>query len=83
MDNYSITIQELIERPDIRTDFSGNDAWMNKMTDKEIDQFYEEAKQICIKEGVVEKYPDMNAAVLAKHIDRGILYRLFMLGKYE
>lgn len=83
MDNYSITIQELIKRPDIRNDFSDNDVWMNKMTDKEIDQFYEEAKQLCIKEGVTENYPDMNVAVLAKHIDMGILYRLFMLGNYE
>ena len=77
---YTITIQELLERPNIRDDYEHDSVWMNKMTDEEIDQFYEEARQVCIEEGVKEKYPDMNAAVLAKHIDRGILYKLFQMG---
>jgi hypothetical protein len=77
---YSISIYELLERPDIRDDHKDISVWMNKMTDDEISQFYEEARQMCIDEGVEEKYPDMNAAVLAKHIDRGILYKLFQMG---
>ena len=74
---YSITIQELIKRPIIRNDF--DEEWMNKMTDDELSQFNKESYDICIKEGTLEKYPDINAACLAKHIDRGILYNLFKL----
>ena len=76
---YSITILELLERPDIRDDFRDSDAWMNKMTDEELDQFDEESRQMCIEEGVEEKYPDMNAALISKQIDRGILYKLFQM----
>jgi hypothetical protein len=74
---YSITIQELIKRPIIRSDF--DEEWMNKMTDDELSQFDKESYKMCIEEGVVEKYPDINAACLSKHIDMGILYDLFKL----
>ena len=56
---------------------------MNKMTDEEYNQFYNESIQICIEEGVEDKYPDITAAVLAKHIDRGILYKLLTMGENE
>lgn len=71
---YSITIQEIIKRSIIRNDF--DEEWMNKMTDEELSQFDKESYKICIEEGTVEKYPDINAACLSKHIDRGILYNL-------
>ena len=74
---YSITIQELIKRPIIRSDF--DEEWMNKMTDEELSQFDEETYKMCIDDGTPEKYPDINAAHLSKHIDRGILYNLFKL----
>jgi len=77
---YSITITDLLKRRDIRNDFDGNAIWMNKMTDDELKQFDKESMQMCIEEGVEPKFPDMNAAILAKHIDRGILYKLFLLG---
>ena len=77
---YSITIKELIERPNIRDDFNDSDSWMNKMSDEEIDQWDKEAYAICKEEGTPQKYPDMNAAHLTKHIDRGILYKLFQMG---
>ncbi len=83
---YSISINELIRMPDIRNDFTDNDIWMNKLTNEQLDQFDREARNICIEEGVENKYPDMNAAILAKYIDRGILYKLFTMGnqnKYE
>jgi hypothetical protein len=72
--NYSITIKDLIHRPIIRYDY--NEEWMNKMTDEELAQFDKESYQLCLKEGVLEKYPDINAACLSKHIDRTILYNL-------
>jgi hypothetical protein len=34
---YSITIQDLLERPIIRNDFE--EEWMNKMTGEELSQF--------------------------------------------
>lgn len=71
---YTITIQDLLERPIIRSDFE--DEWMNKMTDEELSQFDEESYQLCLEEGIPEKYPDINAACISKHIDRGILYEI-------
>jgi hypothetical protein len=77
--SYTITIKELINRPIIRNDF--DEEWMNKMTDDELSQFDKESYDLCIEEGVLEKYPDINAACLSKHIDRDILYNLFKLTK--
>jgi len=77
---YSISINELIRMPDIRNDFTDNDIWMNKLTNEQLDQFDREARNICIEEGVENKYPDMNVAIVAKYIDRGILYKLFTMG---
>lgn len=71
---YTISIKELIDRPIIRNDFE--EEWMNKMTDEELSQFEKESYQMCLEEGTPEKYPDVNAACLAKHIDRRILYDL-------
>jgi|LauGreDrversion4_2_1035121.scaffolds.fasta_scaffold01706_10 hypothetical protein len=71
---YTIKIKELLERPIIRNDY--DEEWMNKMTDDELNQFDRESLQLCIEEGTPEKYPDINAACLSKHIDRGILYKL-------
>lgn len=71
---YSITIQDLLERPIIRNDFE--EEWMNKMTDEELSQFDKESYQLCLEEGTPEKYPDVNAACLSKHIDRSILYKI-------
>lgn len=76
---YSITIQELIKRPIIRNEF--NEEWMNKMTDDELSQFDKESYEMCLKEGTEEKYPDINAACLSKHIERSILYKLFKISK--
>jgi hypothetical protein len=77
---YSISIEELVKMPDIRNDFIGNDIWMNKLTNRQLDQFDREARNMCIEEGVENKYPDLNAAIVAKYIDRGILYKLFTMG---
>jgi hypothetical protein len=79
MKTYTISIQELLERPIIRNDFG--EEWMNKMTDKELSQFDKESYQICLDEGVPKKYPDINAAVLSKHIDTSILYKIFKESK--
>jgi len=81
--DYSISIDDLLNRDDIRSDFSGNESWMNKLTDAEIEQFYLEAREMCINESVKEKFPDINAALLAKVIDRGILYKLFKMNEDE
>lgn len=75
---YSITIQELLERPIIRNEF--DEEWMNKMTDDELNQFDKETYQMCIENGTPEKVPDINAACLSKHIDRNILYKLLKQG---
>jgi hypothetical protein len=71
---YSITITDLLERQIIRNDFE--EEWMNKMTDDELSQFERESYQLCIEDGIPEKFPDINAACLSKHIDRSILYKI-------
>jgi hypothetical protein len=76
---YSLTILELIDRPIIRNDRP--EEWMNKMTDEEEAIWDKEARAMCIAEGTPQKFPDMNAAHLAKSIDRGILYSLIKMGE--
>lgn len=76
-----ITIEELINRPNIRNDHKMF-TWENKMTYKEIAEMYNEWRDNLIKEGVSNKFPDMNSALLAKHIDRDILYKL-LSGEYK
>lgn len=72
---YTIGIEELIKRPIIRNDKP--EEFLNKMTDDEIRQWEIEVEQNLLEEGVVQKFPDWNAAFFAKCIDRGILYNLF------
>lgn len=72
---YTIGIEELVKRPIIRNDRP--EEFLNKMTDDEIRQWEIEVEQNLLEEGVVQKFPDWNAAFLAKSIDRSILYNLF------
>jgi hypothetical protein len=78
---FSISVQELLERPDIRNDYEGNEAWMNKMTDEELNQFDKECREMCSESGIPKTYPEMNAAVMSKYIDRGIMYKLLLTEK--
>ncbi len=77
--SYSITLNELIERPVIRNDQFLE--YLNKMTDEEIKQFEDEIEEVLEKDGEVKKvFPDWNAAILSRLIDREILYEVFKLG---
>ena len=58
---FSISVQELLERPGIRNDYEGNEAWMNKMTDEELNQFDKECREMCSESGIPKTYPEMNA----------------------
>ena len=78
---FTITVGDLLDRPVIREDYTGHDVWMNKMTDKELAQWDKEAYAFAIAEGTPNKFPDLNAAHLSKHIDRGILYKLMTSAK--
>ena len=72
---YSISLRELIKRPIIRNDQPHE--YLNKMSDEEINQYYNEIYLVLDKDKVSLSYPDRNAAFLAKIIDHDILYRLF------
>ena len=72
---YTITIPDLVKRPIIRNDFKVE--WMNKMTDEELQQFDKECYDMCMGDGLPEKYQNVNTGCLSKYIDRGILYNLF------
>lgn len=74
---YSLTIEELINRPIIRSD-QGYE-YLNKMTDVEIQIFDREIEQILIEDNVPKQYPDWNVSVMSKYIDFDILYNLFKL----
>lgn len=78
---YTIGIEELINRPIIRNDKS--EEFLNKMTDDEIMQWEVELEQVLLEEGIEKKYPDWNSSFMAKVIDRGILYNLFLLKNNE
>jgi hypothetical protein len=80
MNKYTLGINELLNRPIIRNDH--NEEWINKMTDEEISLFHKECLQFCLDAGVENKFPDINAAIIAKHIDFDIIYRLIKIAKY-
>ena len=71
---YTITISELLDRVQIRSDKSFE--WENKMTNEELGQFESEVVQMCIDEGA----EDTSVCYTAKIIDREILYNVFKLG---
>jgi hypothetical protein len=75
---YTISARELVDRRIIRNDQP--EEWMNKMTDEELKQWNEEAYAACREDGTPEKFPDLNAAHLAKSIDRTIMYEFFKRG---
>ena len=70
---YSLTIDELLDRDQIRSDKSFE--WENKMANEELDQFYSEVEQQCISEGA----EDTAMCITTKIIDREILYKLFSM----
>ena len=72
---YSLKLMELINRPIIRNDKSCE--FLNKMTDEEIKTWEKEIEQNLIEEGVPQKFPEWNAAFLAKEIDYEIMYEIF------
>lgn len=78
---YTLPIHELVDRPIIRDTF--NEEWMNKMTDEEHTQREEDAMEIVLAKGVLNKFPDINAALLSEHIDTTVLYKLFKTAKDE
>lgn len=71
---YIPSIRELIDRPEITP--GGCHKWAAKMTFEEFKLWEETTRKKLIEDGVSEKFPDMNSAMLAKEIDREILYDL-------
>ncbi len=78
---YSLKIQDLVNRPIIRNDLA--EEFMNKMTDAELKVMESEISDILKSDGVEEKFPDWNSAYLSKIVDRGIFYRLIQMGSYH
>ena len=72
---YSITLQELIDRPTIRNDQPHE--YMNKMTDIELVERKMEVNKILKDEGVSEKFPDWNTSYLSVIIDTDIFYNMY------
>jgi len=62
MTTYTIDLKELVSRPIIRHDYAHE--WLNKMTDDEIERFYQEVMQ------------QKSSRWITECIDQGILYQL-------
>ena len=71
---HTIKITELVKRPIIRNDSA--EEFLNKMTDDEIKQWDIETSFMLLEKGVPKKFPDWNAAFLAKVIDTSIIYSI-------
>ena len=78
MKEYKPTITELFKRPVFRNDFPHE--YLNKMTNREIKDFFNTMKYNLKEEGVPHLFPDWQVAILAKLIDRDILYNLLKMG---
>jgi hypothetical protein len=78
MTAFTIDIPELLNREIIRNDYP--EEWLNKMTDKEIEQWNSEVYALCKTERDTEDTQALNACHLSKYIDRTILYTAFKLG---
>ena len=78
---YSLKIQDLVNRPIIRNDRP--EEFMNKMTDDELEMMESEISDILKSNCVDKKFPDWNSAYLSKIVDRGILYRRIQMGSYH
>jgi len=76
---YSISIKELLSRPNINEGIFPE--FYNKMSNEEVHQFQNEVIKNAIENGVPNKFPDMNAAIMAAEIDRDILINLFKLSE--
>jgi hypothetical protein len=74
-------IHELINKPIIRNDY--DEEWLNKMTDEEIEAWEDEMLEECIKAGIPYKFPDINGALISKHIDTTILYKIFKIANEQ
>ena len=72
-----MNIHELINKPIIRNDQT--EEWLNKLTDEEILEWNIKMRDECLKAGTPNKFPDINAARLAKHIDTTIIYNLIKM----
>jgi len=73
---HTLKISEIVNRKIIRNDKS--EEFLNKMTDEEIEIYFKEIEHSLNEEEVEHKFPDWNVAVLAKIIDRSILYNFFI-----
>ena len=73
---HRITINELINRKQIRSDHSFE--WLNRMTDDEIQEFDDELDVELTEMGVDHTFPQWNSTVTAKYIDRDIMFRLML-----
>lgn len=69
------TIRELIDRPEINPG-GGCMEWARKMTYEELIEWERQTRAELIKDGTKNKFPDINAAQLAKEIDRDIIYNM-------
>jgi hypothetical protein len=74
---YSLSVQELIKRPLQRNDQPYE--FMNKMNDEEIEQFEKEVKVYMELDNVSKIFPEYNAELIARFINRDIIYKVFQM----
>ena len=76
---YKIPLQALVFRPVIRSDMP--EEFLNKMTDKELLEWYDELREEFMKKGVDESMPRWKLLFEEKIIERRDIYELFKENK--
>lgn len=72
---YKIPLQALVFRPIIRSDMP--EEFLNKMTDAELLEWYDELREEFLKQGVDESMPRWKLLFEEKIIERRDIYELF------
>lgn len=67
-------LKSLVNKPIIRDDYS--EEFLNKMSDKEIEDWEHDIKISMVKDRIPEKFPDWNSAYLCRVIDTSVLYEI-------
>lgn len=77
---YKTRLQALVFRPVIRSDMP--EKFLNKMTDAELLEWYDELREEFLKQGVDESMPRWKLMFEEKLIERRNIYELFEENKH-
>ena len=71
---HKLSLYTIVKREAIRTDQIFD--WLNRMTDDEIEEYYDELYAELKRIGVKQEFPQWQSTLMSKDIDRDIVYRV-------